>query len=920
MAGKYILDYAEYTSLARRAAAEGCVLLKNDKETLPLKEGMKISVFGRIQFDYYKSGMGSGGLVNTRYVVGILDALKEENITLNETLIEEYQYWLNDHPFDPGAGWAREPWGQEEMELSDEQVQRAAQNSDAAIIIIGRTAGEDRDTTAEEGSFMLSQTEEAMIAKVSKAFDKTIVLLNVGNIIDMKWVIKYHPSAVMYVWQGGQEGGHGVTDVLMGRVAPCGKLTDTIAMDIKDYPSTKNFGDANRNIYEEDIFVGYRYFETFAKDKVLFPFGYGLSYSKFNFKNISCNREADKITLKVTVENTGDCAGKEVVQVYVKPPQGVLGKAVRNLVGFAKTKLLDPGEEQTFSLNINNYSFASYDDSGITGYKSCYVLEAGIYEFHLGTDVRCAEKVFSITLQETVVLEQCHEAAAPVESFLRMCAKEDAEGNIIPSLGNTPYKTVTMKEKMQKETFSEAVFTGDMGYKLADVYNGDITLDIFLRQLSTESLCHIVKGEGMCSFKVTPGTAAAFGGLTEELKYFGVPCGCCADGPSGVRMDCGALAFSLPNGACLASTYDEALQEELFAMLGIELRKNHVDTLLGPGMNIHRNPLNGRNFEYFSEDPFLTGKIAAAQLKGMHKYGVTGTIKHFAANNQEYRRNFCDSVVSERALREIYLKGFEIAVKEAGAYSIMTTYGGVNGVWTAGNYDLLTIILRNEWGFDGMVMTDWYADINDEDSIPSRDNQAAMVRAQNDIYMITSDTTNYSDNLAASLEDGTLNREKLIRCAKNILNMLMKTPAMESQVGIEPPVEEIFDTQAQKYVEEAINITYYELEDALTILCQNICTNKGSSVVYGLDFKHLGHYHMRLKIRTEAEELAQIPVSVFMNGILLETISIGNTNGQWVEVSPTMREVTYSNNLIRLYFAQSGMEIGSIEIQRVLGE
>ena len=250
-------------------------------------------------------------------------------------------------------------------------------------------------------------------------------------------------------------------------------------------------------------------------------------------------------------------------------------------------------------------------------------------------------------------------------------------------------------------------YTGDKGYKLKDVADGKVSLEKFIAQLSDEDLCAMMRGEGMCSPKVTPGVAGAYGAVTDSLLGFGIPIASCSDGPSGIRMDCGTHAFSLPNGTCLACSFNEKINEELFTWEGLDLRRCRIDALLGPGMNIHRSPLNGRNFEYFSEDPFLTGKLVAAQLKGMHKYDVTGVIKHFAGNTQEFKRHTVNNVVSERALREIYLKGFEIAVREGNARAVMTTYGPVNGIWTASSYDLLTTLLRNEWGFDGIAMTDW---------------------------------------------------------------------------------------------------------------------------------------------------------------------------------------------------------------------
>lgn len=783
MKNKYKVDWEMYAKISRKAAAEGAVLLKNEKEVLPLKKGEKLAVFGRIQFHYYKSGTGSGGMVNTKYVVGILDALKEEEIELNQEVEQVYREWTKDHPFDCGNGWGQEPWSQEEMPLSLEMVQKAAENSETALVIIGRTAGEDQDAKNERGSYLLTETEEEMLKNVCTTFKRVIVVLNVGSIIDMNWVETYKPQAVLYTWQGGMEGGHAVADILMGRVNPCGKLANTIARKIKDYPSAANFGGEEGNQYVEDIYVGYRYFETFAKEKVLYPFGYGLSYTSFEIKS-QMELEKDSYIFYIQVKNTGKFAGKEVIQIYVNPPQGKLGKPLRSLVSFAKTRYLRPEEVQEIKLKVTKESLASYDDSGITGHKSCYILEQGNYKFYVGTDSRSANLAGTIEIKE-MVLKQCTEALSPVEDFHRMKPLLLSEQTAALTWEKVPLRTYSITQRIEENPSIELAYTGNKGYQLSDVYDKKISMEEFVSQFSEKDLCCIVRGEGMCSPKVTPGTAAAFGGVSEALKGYGIPCGCCADGPSGIRMDCGTYAFSLPNGTCLACTFNEELCEQLYEMEGAELRKNHIDILLGPGMNLHRHPLNGRNFEYFSEDPLLIGKMAAAQLKGMSRYQVTGAIKHFAANNQEYNRRKYNSVVSERALREIYLKGFEIAVKEGNAYAIMTTYGGINGLWTAGNYDLLTTILRKEWNYNGFVMTDWWADINEEGEIPNVKNAAAMIRSQNDIYMVVqnSEKNSNGDNLEECLKNGTLSRADLQRSAMNILKVLLHLPVMDRSLG-----------------------------------------------------------------------------------------------------------------------------------------
>lgn len=917
---KYTLNMDKYAELARQAAAEGCVLLKNEKDTLPLKKNTKVSVFGRIAFTYYKSGTGSGGLVNTSYVTGILDAIKNcEDLILNTELYDIYDQWIKDHPFDKGAGWGQEPWSQEEMPLTEEIVNHASRNSDAAVIIIGRTAGEDQDTKVEPGSYLLTDKEKDMLSKVCKAFDKVAVILNVGNIIDMKWVDEYCPSAVLYSWQGGQEGGNGVLDVLTGKVSPCGKLTDTIAYDIADYPSTRNFGDESVNVYQEDIYVGYRYFETFAKDKVLYPFGFGLSYTTFEQTIASFNSDESEVNVEVCVKNTGSFEGKEVVQLYVSAPAGALGKPARELKAYKKTAVLTPGESQTLYFNVPKASFSSYDDSGCTGHKSCFVLEAGTYDIYTGSDVRSAVKAGSFHIDTTQVTEQLYEALAPVQAFERFKAVQK-DGNYILETEPAPLRTVDLKERIAASIPADIPYTGDCGYKLADVYENKIDMDTFIAQLSDEDLTCIVRGEGMCSPKVTPGTAGAFGGVTSSLGSFGIPAGCCADGPSGIRMDCGTQAFAMPNGTCLGCTFNTELVEELYQMEGMELRKNKIDTLLGPGINIHRNPLNGRNFEYISEDPYVTGTMAAAQLKGMNYAGVTGTIKHFACNNQEFHRRVTDAVVSERALREIYLKGFEMAVKDGGAYSIMTTYGGINGIWTAGNYDLVTEVLRNQWGFTGMVMTDWWADMNEEGEKPSYKNTGIMVRAQNDLFMVVQDSASNSmhDTSAEALESGRSTRGQFQRCAANICRMLMRSPVMDRYLGKTPDDDIEVTGELAVDANYGSDCPYYTINEDTNIDASAFSTEIGHSEVFGVTFEDMGIFQLSAKIRASKEvtDLSQMSVSIFFDNQLKGTFNLNGYDKEWQEQSLDLGAIFGKNHYIKLYFSMTGMEMEYIRLQK----
>ena len=914
---KYTFDWKEYAKTARATVAEGCVLLRNEEKALPIREGEKVSVFGRSQFNYFKSGTGSGGMVNAPYEVSIPDALKEENIELNASLMKIYEEWIEDHPFDKGKGWANEPWCQEEMELTDEVVSAAASCSDLALVVIGRTAGEDKDNYAGEGSYFLTAIEEKMLALVCAAFSRVAVILNVGNIIDMKFVDKYEPQAVMYVWQGGIEGGHGVADVLMGRVTPSGHLTDTIAYDIEDYPSAMNFGNETKSFYQEDIYVGYRYFETVAKDKVMYPFGYGLSYTVFAQEVTDKVQTGDEISLTIKVTNTGDTAGKDVVQVYYQPPQGALYKPVRNLIRFAKTKELQPGEEQSLTLTFPVTEMVSFDDSGVTGYKNAYVLEAGEYIIYTGANVRDAKAAMTVSLQEMRVVEQLQEACAPVEAFERFVYKINPDGTVEKKTEAVPLRSIDLKKRVVDNRPQAPEYTGDKGYRFKDVMAGTVTKEEYIAQLSDEDLICMARGEGMCSSKVTPGIAGSFGGVTASLEKFGMPIGGCADGPSGIRMDCGTKAFLNPNGTLLACTFNTELVEELYQWEGMELLLNKIDTLLGPGMNIHRNPLNGRNFEYFSEDPYMTGKMASAVLKGLAKYGVTGTIKHYAGNNQEYSRHGVDTIVSQRALREIYLKGFEIAVKEGKAYSVMTSYNPLNGIWTAGNYDLNTTILRDEWGFDGLVMTDWWAKINDdfEDKEPAINKLSIMIRAQNDVYMVVSDAAvnPHNDDAEAALAEGRITRGELARNASNILSVVMRSPVGKRAIGEEPEFE-ILNAPETEALEKNIMNPVEILEEGYFDLT-GLKTDAGSVNQFAVRLPNKGIYTLSFKLKSDLGELSQSSMTIFTNNIPFQTITINGTGGEWITKQIDIESFVSIDSYIDLAFAQSGIQVGEIKAE-----
>lgn len=907
-----ILDWNKYLDTAAKMVSEGIVMLKNENNALPLDTDKEVAVFGRIQFHYYKSGTGSGGMVNVTKVVNILDGLIDNGVKVNEKLLDTYRKWDKENPFDLGEGWGGEPWSQKEMPLDEGLVKETAKSCETAIVIIGRTAGEEQDNRLEAGSYLLSDDEIEMLTVVRKHFKKVVLLLNVGNIIDMTDINRIAPDSVLYVWQGGMTGGKGTADVLTGKVSPSGKLPDTIAYKASDYPSDANFGrEENRDIYAEDIYVGYRYFETFAKEKVLYPFGFGLSYTEFEIKTEKAEITEGAVKLSVSVKNIGSYKGKEVIEVYCEAPQGRLGKAARVLCGFEKTMELVPQEEQLVEIAVDIAKLASYDDSGVTGNKSCYVLEAGEYKFYVGSDVRSAEYACSFEQGEDLVTERLTQSLAPVESFERI--KPVCEGGAF-SIGReaVPVSEVDESARRLEKLPKEIAYTGDKGIKLWDVKNGKNTMDEFIAQLSDYDLSCIIRGEGMGSPRVTAGTASAFGGVSENLNGFGIPAGCCSDGPSGMRLDCGTKAFSLPNGTMIASSFNKELTSELFTFMGLEMAANKVDCLLGPGMNIHRHPLNGRNFEYFSEDPFLTGKMAAAELKGMAGAGVTGTIKHFCANNRETNRHFIDSVVSERALREIYLKGFEIAVKEGGASSVMTTYGIVNGLWTAGNFDLNTVILREEWGFKGFTMTDWWANINVRGKEPDKTDFAAMARAQNDVYMVCPDGEKNDDNTLVALENGGIERCELQRNAANICGFLLHTNALKRAEGIGDTVKVI--NREDEEQEDDKPVQFYKVDRDITLDLSDVDTKKGTSYSFALDLSNFGIYRVIVTASSTQSELAQIPMTLFSMGTAVGTFTFNGTGGKAVSMekeTPMFSRFT----TFRIYFAQNGLDLHSIRFE-----
>lgn len=754
--------------LLRSTAAQTAVLLEN--RVLPLAANTKVSVFGRVQIDWFATGYGSGGDVNAPYIVHLLKALRGcEELHINESLAETYERWVVEHPVEKSV-WGRWPRSHPEMPVTAELVRQARKHSDQAVIVIGRASGEDREAVLEPGSFYLTKEETEMLRQVTAAFPDAVLLLNIGSVMDLSFLKEYNFGAVMILWQGGMESGNAAADLLCGKATPSGRLTDTVAVQYEDHPSSSHFGVREANEYWEDIYVGYRWFETFGKDKVLYPFGYGLSYTSFRTDVAS----QDPLIYQAIVTNTGSYPGKDTVMLFVEKPCGVLGNPARELVAFAKTRQLQPGESQSLTLECSAYQISSYDDSGLTGHKSCYVIQPGSYRFYLGSNVRDAELVGTLRVEQLMVVAQLSEAAAPVRPFPILV---NQDGTAVQRRAAT--RTTNLKNIILKALPEEYFITGDRGLKLKDVQDGKISLDTFIAQLSDEEMEALSRGGYIMHHPLgAKGNAGIFGGVTESLRKKGIPVITTTDGPSGIRLyDSCSL---MPIGTALAATFDTELVETLCKAIGQEMVARGSDVLLAPGMNIHRNPLCGRNFEYYSEDPLLTGRIAAAFVRGIQSVGVAACPKHFACNNQETNRNKTDSILSERALREIYLKGFEICVKEANPLTLMTSYNQINGVWGHYHYELVKTILRDEWGFEGCVLTDWWMQYAASPEFPKLTGNAYRVRAQVDVLMPGSrhfiDQKRSPDGtlLATYKKEGGITLGELQLTAKHVLQVILK--------------------------------------------------------------------------------------------------------------------------------------------------
>ncbi len=787
--GERLTGSLGHIGLSKEAAKEGMVLLKNRGDILPLKKGTRVALFGKAAFDYVKGGGGSGD-VTVAYIRNLYEGLKMQKdvVSIFEPLCDYYRKDV-ERQYAQGSvpGMTIEP------EVPRELLDEAKAYADTAVISICRFSGEgwDRKSIVDtdnknmgegeldmavrsskifaNGDFCLSAQEAAMVETVKKNFPRVVVVMNVGGMVDTSWFVREDAiGAVLMAWQGGMEGGLAAAELLAGKGNPSGKLSDTFAQTLEDYPSTGDFHESRDYVnYTEDIYVGYRYFETVpgADQKVNYPFGFGLSYTTFQTDVLSAEEKDGQVRIQVQITNTGSRDGKEVVQVYFEAPQGRLGKPKRQLIAFAKTRSLRPGESQRLYLSFEIRDMASYDDTGKVQ-KAAYVLEKGDYFFHVGTSVRDTVRLdYVYQVKEDTVTEQLESRLTPSKLPRRMLS--DGSYEEVPQReGNDPNanELERMPEDMM-EGYVPAVRPRDR-YQLwrepykkgahifKEVAEGKLTPEEFLAQLTDEETAQLLGGQP------NTGVANTFG--YGNLPEYGVPSVMTADGPAGLRIapECGVTTTCWPCSTLLACSWNPEIVEAVGLAGGAEVKENNIAVWLTPAVNIHRSPLCGRNFEYYSEDPYLAGKLASAMVRGIQANHIGATVKHFALNNKETNRKNSDSRVSERAAREIYLKAFEIIVREAKPWSIMTSYNIINGHRASENADLLEGILRGEWGFDGCITTDWW----------TCGEHYKEVKAGNDIKM----GCGYPERLLEALEKGCLTREEMDACALRVLKLILK--------------------------------------------------------------------------------------------------------------------------------------------------
>lgn len=788
--------------LSEKAAEEGIVLLKNDKKILPLNISTKIGLYGAGAGKTVKGGTGSGD-VNNRSNISIYQGLKENGIQIvsekwlanyesiyaearrawKEKILEEAKFVEN--PFD---AYAENPFAMPEGRAVTAEDTVDAQT---AIYVVSRISGEGKDRRRVEGDYYLSRREREDIRFLDAQKIPTVLILNSGGPVELTDILEETENicAVLNISQLGQRGGLALANVLLGKVTPGGKLTATWARRYEDYPCAEEYsylnGKLEREEYKEGIYTGYRYFDTFGV-KPLFPFGYGLSYTEMQIRFHGMKTSGDGVEVEAEVTNTGETfSGKEVVQVYVSLPQDESGKEYRRLAGFAKTKLLKPGEKELLKIRIDRKTLAYFSEE-----QHAWIAEKGYYAVWVGNSIASLTLAAMLEVPESVILDKTNILENQTDITEEVYDRQ-----------NLSARTLKWKEKAENEKIGRYIYYPEPEKRTECTCQPENKIPAKdLLPLFYGNIAGISSNLGAAGIRV-PGSA---GETTAALyEQYGVSPLIMADGPAGLRLQqnyevdretdtvygigvLGSLengylrtdethenadryyqfCTAFPVGTALAQTWDTALVEKVGIAVAEEMEEFHIDLWLAPGLNIQRNPLCGRNFEYYSEDPLLSGTMAAAMTKGVQsRPGCGVTVKHFACNNQEDNRMGVDAQVSERALREIYLRGFEIAVKESRPVAIMSSYNLLNGVHAANSVDLCIAIARKEWGFDGVIMSDWNTTVPEDGSIPWK-----CVTAGNDIIMPGNAAD--AENIRKAFEDGKLSEEVVRMSAGRILNLI----------------------------------------------------------------------------------------------------------------------------------------------------
>jgi len=796
---------AKSKEIAKQIEAEGIVLLENEDNVLPLKN-KKVNVFGAASFSLAFAGAAGSGAVRSDNAVGFYDALKNAGIEYNKDIYNVYAQYT-DAESDGGlvdfVGTALEQFlsgGQAEMpigNISDKVIADAVKYSKTAVVVIGRVGTEMKDLSVED--LKLTNEERKMLDKVCAEFSDVIVVFNISNIMDMSWLEDYESiKGALIMWLPGEVATDSVGKVLSGAVNPSGKLVDTIAYNLEDHPANMNFGNyMYKGVsgipkyfvnYNEGIYVGYRYFETFAPEQVMYPFGYGLSYTSFKWDAKSFSADKDNITVKVQVKNTGSRAGKDVVQVYFSAPyyNGGIEKSSIELAAYAKTKLLAPGQSEILTISYKTEDMASYDEKT----NEAWVLEKGNYKIHIAHDIRDFEKSYNYYVGKTVVYKTDRVSGHKIENLfefaegnLTYMSRADVEGTypVAPTDYQATEEVINSDIRPDPVTEGEAPKTGvvydDGVITLQDVAKNEKLWDKFLDQLTVDEMIELICD---CGYETT------------GLERLGIPATSDNDGPSCIKGPGGLLfmdsGLAFPVATVIACTWNDDLAEEFGKAIGQEGVELGTHVWYAPGCNIHRSPLGGRNNEYFSEDPLLSGKMSAAVTRGAQSKGLIVTVKHFVANDQETNRqsNGLYTWLNEQSMREIYAEPFEISVKEGKAHGIMTAYNRIGNQWCGASKALVTDLLRDEWGFDGFVITDASIDLTGDGYL----DPALAVYARNDailtmLYVVSAIQTR--DALKVTYEADPIGMGKAMRlCVYDICRMKIKSNAFDPDAEVKP--------------------------------------------------------------------------------------------------------------------------------------